>query len=253
MNTGRRSLSPAEEIALVAQVDNSCPRCGNALFYKKRGRSYKHYEVAHIYPLNPTDAEMVLLVDEERLGVDINDVDNLLPLCLGCHGKFDKPRTVAEYRDLLEKKKALLARDQRRSIQNEYQLQVDIASVVTALDENDFPPSIAELVLIAKPLEEKLNDTMLPQTRRKIHHNVNDYFVHVRQTFQRIDCEKPGATVLILAQVKAFYLAQRQLGWTQQEIFTSVVEWITRKTRPKSLEAVEVVASFFVQNCEVFE
>src|SRR5450756_2625370 len=109
MNNDRRAISPAEAVELVAQVDNVCPQCGDALFYRKRGKSYKHYEIAHIYPLNPTDAEASILDGQERLGEDVNDVDNLIPLCLGCHGKFDKPRAVIEYQDLLQKKKAIIA------------------------------------------------------------------------------------------------------------------------------------------------
>jgi len=253
MNTARRAISQAEEVALVAQVDNVCPECGDALFYKKSGRSYKHYEIAHIYPLNPTAEEVSLLEGEERLSEDINDADNLISLCLSCHGKFDKPRTVAEYRGLVQKKKEIIARAEQRRLQHEYQLQDEIGRIVEALDGAEFPPSGAELVFDAKPLEEKFNNTMPFPTRRKIHHNVSDYFVHVRQRFQRLDHEKPGTADLISSQVKAFYLAQKQQGWSQQHIFTSVVEWIVMSTKPKTLEAAEIVASFFVQNCEVFE
>ena len=28
------------------------------LFYKKNGKSYKSYDIAHIYPLKPTQAEI---------------------------------------------------------------------------------------------------------------------------------------------------------------------------------------------------
>lgn len=253
MNTARRAISRAEEVALVAQVDNVCPECGDALFYKKSGRSHKHYEIAHIYPLNPTAEEVSLLDGQERLSKDINDVDNLIPLCRSCHGKYDKPRTIAEYRGLVQKKKEIIARAETQRLQYEYQLQDDIGRIVRALDEAEFLPTDAELVFDAKSLQEKFNHTMPPQTRRKIHHNVRDYFVHVRQRFQRLDREKPGTAELISSQVKTFYLAQKQQGWSQQQIFTSVVEWIVTRTRPQTLEAAEIVASFFVQNCEVFE
>lgn len=253
MNTGRRTTSQAEEVALVAQVENVCPECGDALFYKKNSRSYKHYEIAHIYPLNPTEEEASLLKDEERLGEDVNDVDNLIPLCLGCHGKFDKPRTIAEYRELLQKKKEIITHAEMRRFQSEYQLQEDIGRIVEALDQADFLHSSAKLALNAKPLDEKFNDTMPRPTRRKIHHNVSDYFVEIRKRFQRLDRENPGTASLILSQVKTFYLAQKQQGWSQQQIFTNVVGWIVTRTRPQTVEAAEIVASFFVQHCEVFE
>lgn len=250
---GRRAISPAEEVELLAQVQRVCPECGVALFYKKGGRSYKHYEIAHIYPLNPTEAEIALLIGEERLSENVNDSDNLIPLCLGCHGKFDKPRTVPEYRALAHRKKEILDRSAQNKLQHEYQLQEDVAKIVAALDSEDAPVALAELVFDAKPLDEKFNETMPLQTRRKIHRNVSDYFIQVRQSFQRLDREKPGTADLIASQVKTYYLAQKQRGWTQQQIFKSVVDWIVNRTRPKTLEAAEIVASFFVQNCEVFE
>jgi hypothetical protein len=252
MTNDRKTLSAAEEIALVSQVDSVCPKCGEALFHKKKGKSFKSYELAHIYPLNPTAEEALLLDGQERLGDHVNDVDNLIPLCEGCHGKFDKPRTLPEYQELLQKKKEIIARAKQKKLEYEYRLQDDIGRVVDALDDNTFPSSV-ELAFDAKALEDKFNDTMPSQTRRKIHHNVSDYFVHVRQRFQKLDRERPGTAVLISSQVKTFYLAQKQHGWSQQQIFAGVVSWIVVKTKPKTQEAAEIVASFFVQNCEVFE
>jgi hypothetical protein len=253
MTAGRRTLTPAEEVALLSQVDGICPQCGEALFHKKKGKAYKSYEIAHIYPLNPTDAEAALLDGQERLSEDVNDVDNLIPLCLGCHGKFDKPRTLPEYLDLLQKKKDIIARAEQRRLEHEYELQGEIERVVDALDENVPLLAEAELVFHAKPVDEKFNETMPTQTRRKIHHNVGDYFVFVRRRFQNLDREKPGTADLISSQVKTFYLAQKRHGLTQQQIFSGIVGWIVSKTQPKTVEAAEIVASFFIQNCEVFE
>ena len=61
----------------------------------------------HIYPLNPTIEETQLLKHEARLSTDVNDEDNVIPLCEICHGKFDKPRTVEEYRSLFKLKQEL--------------------------------------------------------------------------------------------------------------------------------------------------
>jgi hypothetical protein len=253
MTAARRALTPAQEVALLSQVDSVCPHCGKALFHEKRGKSYKSYEIAHIYPLNPTETEIALLDGQERLGEDVNDVDNLIPLCLGCHGEFDKPRTLHEYLDLLEKKQDIIARAEQRRLEHEYELQIEIERVVDALDETVPPLAEAELVFQAKPVDEKFDETMPTQTRRKIHHNVSDYFVFVRRRFQNLDREKPGTADLISSQVKTFYLAQKHHGLTQQQIFSGIVSWIHSKTRPKTVEAAEIVASFFIQNCEVFE
>ena len=71
----RRSYTPAEEIALTTQVEGCCPLCGTACFTKK-GHTYRYYELAHNYPLNPKPAEAEELEAVELLSADRNDLDN---------------------------------------------------------------------------------------------------------------------------------------------------------------------------------
>jgi hypothetical protein len=52
--------------------------------------------------------------------------------------------------------------------------------------------------------------------------------------------------------VKAFYVQQKAMELSQHVIFTNVVNWLVAKTKPKTVEAAEIVASYFVQSCEVF-
>ena len=72
MDSERRAYTQAEEVALTTQVDGHCPLCGDPLFYRKKGRSFKGYELAHIYPLNPSVEEAALLATVERLSTDVN-------------------------------------------------------------------------------------------------------------------------------------------------------------------------------------
>ncbi|MAK92040.1 MAG: HNH endonuclease, partial [Oleibacter sp.] len=65
MNNPRKKYSDAQNVALLSQVSRVCPLCAEPLFYKKSGKSFKNYELAHIYPLNPTKEENQLLQDEE--------------------------------------------------------------------------------------------------------------------------------------------------------------------------------------------
>lgn len=253
MTEARRVLSQAEDVRLVCQVNSNCPECGEPLFYKKGKRSHKGYEVAHIYPLNATPAEAALLVGEERLATDLNDLDNLIPLCAGCHGKFDKPRTVEDYRRLVQAKRDALAVETRNRLQFEYGLREEIRKVVQALESASLTLPLAEPTLNAKALDDKLDNTVPQTLRRKIQYNVSDYFVHVRQQFQTLEAESPGIAQLISSQVRTFYLAQQHEGLSKSQIFAGVVDWIVGVTKPASIEPAEIVASFFVQNCEVFE
>ena len=109
MANARRSYGPADEIALTTQVGGYCPLCGRKLFYTKRSRSQKAYELAHVYPLNPRLEELEELKGVSLLHSDLNHPDNLIPLCTDCHTRFDKPRTRQEYEVLAEIKRKLIA------------------------------------------------------------------------------------------------------------------------------------------------
>lgn len=116
MANDRRAYSQAEELALTTQVSGRCPLCGAPLFYVKKSRSYKAYELAHIYPLNPTAEEVEELEGVRRLHADVNHPDNQIPLCRPCHGRFDKPRTVEEYQQLAAVKQQLIARSVQQAL-----------------------------------------------------------------------------------------------------------------------------------------
>jgi HNH endonuclease len=89
------------------------------MFYRKGTRTYRAYELAHIYPLNPSPAEAQELKNVEPLHSDRNDPDNLIPLCTGCHTRFDKPRTRSEYDVLSKIKSDFIERERQRALMRE--------------------------------------------------------------------------------------------------------------------------------------
>lgn len=253
MNSKRQKYSQAEELALTTQVDGRCPLCGTALFYAKKSKSYKAYEIAHIYPLNPSQREVEELKNETQLHSDVNHPDNLFPLCLKCHGKLDKPRTAEEYKELSAKKLALIRRAEQQEIQTVYQLENDIGRVIEGLYADDNTFKMIDLEYDPKSVTDKFDNSMLVPTQQKIKHNVADYYQYIKTKFLEIEREKPTASELIYSQVKAYYLKQKSLGLSQQKVFENIVEWFCIRTKPETIEAAEIVTSFFIQNCEVFE
>lgn len=254
MPNGRRKLSPAEEIALITQVSRACPLCGEVIFYTKaNGRTQKGYEIAHIYPLNPKSEETVLLKAEEKLSDDPNHADNLIPLCLKCHGHFDKPRTKEEYRKLLFIKKDFLRREQIQSLQARYPLENEIQKIMLALYEHPLDSAASDLSYDPKTLDQKLNSSITRPTKRLIRHHVNDYFQYIRQKLKEVEATNPTAAELISSQVRTFYISQKAIAASQEEVFKNVADWMVAKTDPSTADAAKIVAAFFVQNCEVFE
>ncbi len=253
MANDRQSYTKAEEIALLAQVERRCPLCGNDLFSKKNGKTFKAYELAHIFPLNPTLFEGELLNAVPRLHDDINHPDNLIPLCPRCHRKFDKPRTIEEYEALHAIKVRAQKRAQQQELQIQYPIEIEIGRVIASLYSNNEAEDLVPLEYDPKKVEKKFDSTMPRPMRLKIKHAVADYYQYIKRELLQIERESPSASELIAAQVKMYYLKQRSLGLQQPEVFENMVDWIRVKTSTTSLEAAEVVASYYVQNCEVFE
>ena len=254
MANARRTYSQADELALATQVDGRCPLCGEALFYVKKSRSFKAYDLAHIYPLNPTPEEIAELEGVRRLHSDVNHPDNLIPLCDSCHGRFDKPRTRDEYEQLAALKQQFIDRLEQQALYAEYPIEQDIRRILDRLHTLD--PALLDTVQLEfepKRLDDKFNESMPHPTRQKIRHAVTDYYQHIKISFRELERDAPASSDLIFTQVKAFYLKQKTLGLSQSAVFQNVVDWIREHTDVKTIEAAEAVASFFVQNCEVFE
>ena len=253
MGNTRKKYSDAQNAALVSQVNRVCPQCSEPLFYKKSGKSYKQYEIAHIYPLNPTQDEIDLLAGEEKLSEDVNDENNVIPLCEVCHGKFDKPRTVEEYKELVQLKKRLIARSGQEDIWKRYTIEEEITVIIDAIYNDPELEIESEIKFSPKKVDDKLDDTISRPTKIKIKNNVREYYLFIKTKFSSLNQSDDDLSDLISLQVKTYYLKQKGMAHNQQDIFENIVSWINAKTKPQSLDAAEILTSFFIQNCEVFE
>ncbi len=254
MANDRRPYTPAQELSLTTQVGGHCPRCHEPLFYRKKGQDYKDYQLAHIYPLNPRPEELIELKDVELLSADVNDPDNIIPLCTRCHNRFDKPRTLEEYNELVELKRDLIQQAAQRVLFSKYQLKDSMRTIILKL--NDLAPvaeGAPDVSYDAKSLDTKFDDSMPVLTRTKIRNAVTGFYPGVRREFRDLELLSPNASALIYAQVRAFYWEQKQLNLPQVAVFRNVVAWIQHAAPTNDADAAEVIASFFVQNCEVLE
>ena len=94
---------------------------------------------------------------------------------------------------------------------------------------------------------------MPPPTKRKVRNAVEDYFRHVQAAFLELERSDPGCSEQIFIQVKSFYVMQKRQRLPQAQVFANLVDWIRARAKAQTLESAEAVASFFIQNCEVFE
>jgi len=251
MSEKRIQITENLSIILHSQVGNHCPLCAKSLTEKKKKNIIKRCEIAHIYPLNPTSTELVLLKNEVKLNSDPNHEDNLIPLCFDCHNRYDKKKTLEEYRSLVACKQELVRQEKQKLIWHEYSLDQDIQDIIDELSKNDF--SSIPLSYDPKKIDEKLDTSISPIIKRRIHLNVQDYFVLIKNKLANLERESPTSADLISSQIRTFYLAQKKEATSQEVTYKNISNWIMHKTNQSSIEASEIVASFFIQNCEIFE
>ncbi len=248
----RPHIGTAFEVSLCTEVNQVCPNCGSSLFISKGGKRWRNYEIAHIYPLNPKPDEIELLKSEKKLSIDANHEDNLIPLCFPCHNIYDNPKTISGYRDLVKKKEDIIKQRVQQNVFSQYHLETEISEIIESLSKEDAQfeeSSLSE----AKRVDEKLDETITPFAKRKIKNNVTWFYLFIRERFADLERSEPGKAVLIAHQVRTFYLKQKMLTSDQQEIFENTVKWISSKYSNSSETAAEVIAAFYIQNCELFE
>lgn len=253
MANTRKKYNEAENVVLLSQVNRVCPLCDEPLFYKKGKQTYKNYEIAHIYPLNPTQEEIELLRNEARLSDDVNDERNAIALCEICHGKFDKPRTVHEYQKVLNIKEGLIKKSNQEFLWKQYKLEGEISNIIKIICESDNLEDECEITYDPQAVDKKLDSTINNLTKRKIKNNVTDYYVFIKKNLSELDKQNENKSESISLQIKLYYLKQCETSSNQQEIFENIARWITVKSKTNSYDAAEIVASFFVQNCEIFK
>jgi len=256
MEEKRISLSENPKLLLFAEVNGVCPTCPNQLIYEKNKRKYKKFEIAHIYPLNPTESEFELLKKEDKLDSDPNSLNNLICLCVDCHNKFDKPRTVKEYRNLVAIKKKLINQNKEKEIWNNTTLEDEIFDIIDLLSEQDFDFDTDDILNYdPKTIDKKTDDSITFLTKRAIHRNVQDYYSLINKRFAELDKIAPLTTETISSQIRTHYLSlcKQEKDRSQKEIFDGMVNWLSKRTNQPSNEASEIVVSYFIQNCEIFE
>ena len=255
MDIKREPFTENDKLILFSEVEGMCPLCPNSLMYEKSSQNRKNFEIAHIYPLNPKKEELELLKNEEKLSSDPNDLKNLICLCVSCHTKFDKPRTIEEYIQLVSIKKTLSRLTKDKSLWGDTKIENDIQEIIRILATEEIDLSKEDILNYdPKEIDRKVNDTITLLTKRKIHRNVQDYFQIVKSKFIELDKITPLTTETISSQVKTHFLllCKEHKDVNQKIIFDALVTWLSKRTKQDNDEASEILISYFIQNCEVF-
>lgn len=247
----RINFTSNQKQLLIADVGKVCPLCKEPLFYRKEGQIQLKYEIAHIYPLNPTEEEEKILKGVEILGKDRNDLDNLIILCRDCHKMFDNPRTKSEYNKILEIKKQHIKNSKNEDKYKKIHIEESLKIVLDSLTKGD--KEKIELDYNPKTIENKLKGRVNPIILRRLKSNVSEYFGIIKEYLGELDEKDSLTSDLIASQVKTMYLSLKINKNNEEEIFKELVNWINTKNDFLYIDASEIIISYFIQSCEVFD
>ncbi|WP_029050164.1 ABC-three component system protein [Cupriavidus sp. amp6] len=254
MAAKREKYSDEEHSILYAETGGICPLGKESLLFTKAGarKPQKGYEVAHIYPLNPTAAQAAALAGYPP-PTDINGLSNVIALCPNCHTKYDKQFQVDEYLALKEIKHGFLSDAKARQNISRFALEKEVYEILDLISAHDpADDSDTTLSFDLTTVEQKLKTGMSPLQKREIKANAVDYYIRIRDHLKQLEQQDQFAVLLLQRQVNTYYIAMQQDQPENKDlVFNYVAQWISEKTN-KSLLASKILASFFVQNCEIF-
>lgn len=255
MNTAkniRKNCSNNELLILYNQVGGICPKCLSPLCFESDGKQHKKFEIAHIYPLNPTiDQEKKLIGQPLLFEQNVNSINNLIALCPNCHTEYDKATSIESYLDLYKIKSRLIDKDKISKLYSKYTIEEELIKIVNlmsnGLDINAEKIEYESLKIDNKVLEEN------KFLSRKIKNDVTDYYLFLKSLFASMDGINSGRFNLIAGQINSFYNARKMINIDQNRIYKDIAEWLDKKLNIGNVDCCEIIVSFFVQNCEVFE
>jgi len=252
----RDSYNEQEHSILYAETGGGCPLCTLPILFKKKGskKPSKGYEVAHIYPLNPTQLQSAVLAGYSA-PTNINALDNVIALCPTCHTKYDKDFKLDDLIALRKIKDRYLSEAKAKLTVSEHTIQEQVCEILDAIAafDSDNNVALSPTNFDISTLDKKLKIGMSPLQKREIKFNAVSFYVRIRDHIRRLEQQDQASVRILQNQINSYYLAiNKQNPENKDLVFNYVAQWISSKTN-KPILAAKVLTSFFVQNCEVFD
>jgi len=252
----RKQISKADERLHLIEVNGFCPLCGRSLL-QTSGKKTKLCEIAHIYPHSPTTEELKILKGVHVFGEDSESFQNKIPLCLNCHKNYDYHKTKEEYNKLLNIKRnlytSLLTKSNLSEVTLLSFLYDDIEKILDEISKWD-PVSDENIELKMNPLEVKnkfLDSERL--LKNKVRSYVINYFHFIKNYTKNLTDSHALNFETLATNIRSAYLTASKSSESKEKIFDLLTNWLVNKTESKNKIACEIIISFFVQSCEVFD
>lgn len=241
-----------DETEFVVETNRTCGLCGTTIYKNLNKKTLYRFVIAEIYPPNLPDELIDNFNEIKPKPTDAKAKYNKICLCPTCATNYSINPNTTDYQKLVEKKKALLKTSSAKEKIDIVSLDQDIIDVLQKLRNFKETPEIKELRTIPLEIKEKIHDNDI--LRDHIIDDVNKYYYFIRKTLNQID--GTGTEFKIIANsFQNCYLKLSQEKLEQEEIYYKIIDWMLSKLELSDnfKTACQIIVSFFVQNCEVFD
>ena len=249
----RIKLNKYQFAELISEVDGLCPICTEELLILDKGNQQVALsQAAHIYPHSPSNEEQELLEGVPKLSENDESIENLIMLCPNCHYKFDHPRTRAGYMEMFKLKQQLIKRRKAKEHYQKHNIEQDIIEILQGICEIDIINDTRKLSYQALTVNTKMSVDASPAVKNIVTRDARDYYLPIRDALVQLEEDAPGKSELIAKEIALFYHELKTKGFSQDEIYYAINDWIDAKTYRQYTFLTPFITAFYIQNCEVF-
>lgn len=222
-------------VHLLAETNNHCPYdgCFKPLRIGTAPSSMFDYSIVRINPK-----------------ITVETVDNLIALCPECGRRYRVEIDEEKQYRLEDIKLRLSSIKEAMDILAEDKIVAGIERVIGKIPGIPIE-RIMELNYKPTQVANKMDKTD-PALFMKINTYVSGYYPDVRDLFKQAEVESGFNFEKFCSQVKFKFTVIKDSGLTQGQMFDELVDWLSGATN-EDREPCEVIISYFVQKCEVFD
>lgn len=233
-NSGQKDLEQKYGLSLLQECNSLCPlpECSKPLYVKKDEEKQPYFQIIQINPQKPYDR-----------------LYNLLAVCPECAAKFNMQKTEHDILRLAEIKRRMQEKENISELASEEKIEQDITTLIekitnaesSELSELNYSP--VELKKKFLPSEHQLEDEIKPR--------VVKYFNFINELLkQKVEKENFNETKFRKA-VKHIYENLEAEEFEKTQIFEAISERFYNMSKTSHI-ACQILASYFVQSCEIF-
>jgi len=222
--TAQEIAISARTLVLLSETGGKCQRCSKVLGINKKGNDINYAKI-----------------------VNLSENEDII-LCVECEREIQNA-SDEEKQSLLSAKHDLETLIIAREATSRYNIEKQIEHVLREVELMDVT---VDTQLKIKPVKVE-NKIVEKRLRERVLYDVNRLYQGVNDSLDRLAGENKLNVNKFAKSIKRMYEDANETNISQSDIYHLLVETLFDKTGRKYREACEIIISYFVQRCEVFD